>query len=183
MGTFTKKLHILKTGGTEETCNIYTTPEEVGGSPYLALEVDGQKGYVKLGSTTDANATHLRVKKNGTTYAAWKQAQVAVPTGSMQLTYNTVNFTVPTGITVLYMHNRYLSAYVGVTPNTTHGLSYDEEYRDDLDGESYTLEVSCDPHGYIVGTMEETTNPPGAITVEWSPEINKHSVDVKHYNK
>lgn len=73
MGTLTKKLHILKTGGTEETCNIYTTPEEVGGSPYLALEVDGQKGYVKLGSTTDANATHLRVKKNGTTYAAWKQ--------------------------------------------------------------------------------------------------------------
>ena len=72
MGTLTKKLHILKSGGTEETCNIYTTPEEVGGSPYLALEVDGQKGYVKLGSTTDANATHLRVEKNGTTYAAWK---------------------------------------------------------------------------------------------------------------
>lgn len=74
MGTLTKKLHILKTGGTEETCNIYTTPEEVGGSPYLALEVDGTKGYVKLGSTTDTNATHLRVEKNGTTYAAWKQA-------------------------------------------------------------------------------------------------------------
>lgn len=74
MGTLTKKLHILKTGGTEETCNIYTTPEEVGGSPYLALEVDGQKGYVKLGSTTDANATHLRVKKNDTTYAALAQA-------------------------------------------------------------------------------------------------------------
>ena len=44
MGTLTKKLHILKSGGTEETCNIYTTPEEVGGSPYLALEVDGAKG-------------------------------------------------------------------------------------------------------------------------------------------
>lgn len=73
MGTLTKKLHILA-GGTEETCDIYTTPEEVGGSPYLALEVDGTEGYVKLGSTTDANATHLRVEKNGTTYAAWKQA-------------------------------------------------------------------------------------------------------------
>lgn len=183
MGTLTKKLHILKTGGTEETCNIYTTPEEVGGSPYLALEVDGQKGYVKLGSTTDVNATHLRVKKNDTTYAAWKQAEVAVPTGSMLLTYNTVNFTVPAGVTVLYMHNRYLSAYVGVTPNTTHGLSYDENYRDDVDGEIYTFSVFCDPHGYITGTMEETTDPPGSITVEWSPEINKHPVNVKHYNK
>ena len=70
MGTLTKKLHILKTGGTEETCNIYTTAEEVGGSPYLALEVDGQKGYVKLGSTTDANATHLRVDKDGVIYIA-----------------------------------------------------------------------------------------------------------------
>lgn len=74
MGTLTKKLHILKTGGTEETCNIYTTAEEVGGSPYLALEVDGAKGYVKLGSTTDANATHLRVEKDGVIYAAWKEA-------------------------------------------------------------------------------------------------------------
>ena len=73
MGTLTKKLRILRSGGTKETCNIYTTPEEVGGSPYLALKVDGQKGYVKLGSTTGANATHLRVKKNGITYAAWKR--------------------------------------------------------------------------------------------------------------
>ena len=258
MGTLTKKLHILKSGGTEETCNIYTTPEEVGGSPYLALEVDGQKGYVKLGSTTDANATHLRVKKNGTTYAVWKQAvtyvnvtitqsanqtihvytpqknggtdhtssftipkgttyeaevipsngytagtlnvstggvinsdmtfsasgaSVVIPTGRIELSYNTVNFTVPAGITVLYMHNRYLSAYVGVTPNTTHGLRYNEEYRDDSDGEVYTFEVYCDQHGYITGTLEETTDPPDSITVEWSPEINKHPVDVKHYNK
>ena len=71
MGTLTKKLHILRTGGAEETCSIYTTQEEVGGSPYLALNVDGQRGYVKLGNTTDARATHLRVKKDNTTYAAW----------------------------------------------------------------------------------------------------------------
>lgn len=258
MGTLTKKLHILKTGGTEETCNIYTTAEEVGGSPYLALEVDGAKGYVKLGSTTDANATHLRVEKDGVIYAAWKEAvtyvnvtitqsanqtihvytpqksggtdhtssftipkgtsyeaevipadgytagtlnvnaggvinsdmtfsasgaSVVIPTGSIEVGYQTVNFTVPAGITVLHMWNRYIETYVGVTPNTTHGLWYDEEYRDDIDGEVYTLQVSCDPHGYIDSTLEETTNPPGSITVEWSPEINKHPVNVKHYNK
>lgn len=257
MGTLTKKLHILKSGGTEETCNIYTTPEEVGGSPYLALEVDGQKGYVKLGSTTDANATHLRVEKNGTTYAAWKEAvtyvnvtitqsanqtihvytprknggtdhtssfkipkgttyeaeviaasgytagtlnvsttgvinsdmtfsasgaSVVIPTGSIEIGYQTVNFTVPAGITVLHMWNRYLNAYVGVTPNTTHGLWYDEEYRDDVDGEVYTFTVGCEQHGHVTGTLEETTDPPGSITVEWSPEINKHPVNVKHYD-
>lgn len=258
MGTLTKKLHILKTGGTEETCNIYTTPEEVGGSPYLALEVDGAKGYVKLGSTTDANATHLRVEKDGVIYAAWKEAvtyvnvtitqsanqtihvytpqksggtdhtssftipkgtsyeaevipadgytagtlnvnaggrinsnmtfsaseaSIIIPTGRIELGFNTVNFTVPAGITVLYMHNRYLSAYVGVTPNTTHGLSYNEDYRANTGEEVYTFKVYCDQHRYITGTLKETTNPPGSITVEWSPEINKHPVDVKHYNK
>lgn len=85
MGTLTKKLHILKTGGTEETCNIYTTPEEVGGRPCIALEVDGQKGYVKLGSPTDANATHLRVEKDGVIYAAWKQAAASVPSNAAQM--------------------------------------------------------------------------------------------------
>lgn len=84
MGTLAKKLHIVKTGGTEETCNIYTTPEEVGGSPYLALEVDGRKGYVKLGSTTDASATHLRVEKDDVIYAAWKQA-ASVPSDVVQM--------------------------------------------------------------------------------------------------
>lgn len=247
-----------KNGGAEETCNIYTTPEEVGGSPYLALKVDGQKGYVKLGSTTDANATHLRVKKDGTTYAAWKAAvtyvnvtitqsanqtihvytpqknggtdhtssftipkgttyeaevipsngytagtlnvstggvinsdmtfsasgaSVVIPTGSIDVSYQTVNFTVPAGITVLYMGNRYFEAYVGVTPNTTHGLWYNEEYRGDVAGEVYMLSVYCDPHGCITRTTEETTDLPGYITVKWSPEINKHPVDIKHYNK
>ena len=76
MGTLTKKLHILKAGGTEEICSIYTTPEEVGGSPYLALNVDGQKGYVKLGNAIDARATHLRVKKDNITYAAWANSIV-----------------------------------------------------------------------------------------------------------
>lgn len=182
MGTLTKKLHILKTGETEETCNIYTTPEEVGGSPYLALEVDGTKGYVKLGSTTDANATHLRVEKNGTTYAAWKQVTVDVPTGSITIDSNAVNFTVPTGITVLHMYNEYIDSYVGVTPNTTHRLSYEEEYYD-ADREYWRLKVVCESYGYITGTREEYIDPPGSITVEWSPEINKHSVNAKHYNK
>lgn len=111
------------------------------------------------------------------------EASIIIPTGRIELGFNTVNFTVPAGITVLYMHNRYLSAYVGVTPKTKHKLYYDESYRDDVDGEMYTLEVLCESHGYITGTMEEIGggNTPGSITIEWSPSINTHSVDVEHY--
>lgn len=110
-------------------------------------------------------------------------ASVVIPTGSIDIGYQTVNFTVPAGITVLHMWNYYLEAYVGVTPNTTHKLFYIEVYRDDIDSDLYTLEVVCGTHGYITGTLDEVTELPGSITVEWSPEINKHPVDVKHYNK
>ena len=192
MGTLTKKLHILKSGGTEETCNIYTTAEEVGGSPYLALEVNGQKGYVKLGSTTDANATHLRVEKNGTTYAAWKQATVDVPVGNTNVG-NGDMFTVPSGVKVIKVFwsdaqyddtSNSPYTYVGVTPGKTYEL------------QCYTFVVwpNGDPSdietdGIYLGTILNTTlktwfqTTPGddirdtedrsGFELSWSPEINK----------
>ena len=134
MGTLTKKLHILKTGGTEETCNIYTTPEEVGGSPYLALEVDGTKGYVKLGSTTDANATHLRVEKNGTTYAAWKEA----------VTY--VN------VTITQSANQTIHVY---TPRKNGGTDHTSSFKIPK-GTAYEAEVIA-VGGYTAGTLNVST--------------------------
>ena len=134
MGTLTKKLHILKTGGTEETCDIYTTPEEVGGSPYLALEVDGTKGYVKLGSTTDANATHLRVEKNGTTYAAWKKA----------ITY--VN------VTITQSANQTIHVY---TPQKDGGTDHTSSFTIPK-GTLYEAEVIADG-GYTAGTLNVST--------------------------
>lgn len=134
MGTLTKKLHILKSGGTEETCNIYTTPEEVGGSPYLALEVDGQKGYVKLGSTTDANATHLRVKKNGVTYAAWKEA----------VTY--VN------VTITQSANQTIHVY---TPKKSGGTDHTSSFTIPK-GTTYEAEV-IPANGYTAGTLNVST--------------------------
>lgn len=193
MGTFTKKLHILKTGGTEETCNIYTTPEEVGGSPYLALEVDGQKGYVKLGSTTDANATHLRVKKNGTTYAAWKQAQVAVPTGSTNVGDGDT-FTVPSGVKVIraffskYEYDETSNSqytYIGVTPGKTYKLKcyvfiiFEEgdPNRENTDGIYLgTTDESQKDHTWFQRTpaddIQDTSSWRG-FALNWSPEINK----------
>ena len=183
MGTLTKKLHILKTGGTEETCNIYTTPEEVGGSPYLALEVDGTKGYVKLGNTADANATHLRVEKNGTTYAAWKQAETTVPTGSLYLEGDNKTFTVPTGVRVLKISMvGYLDedrCYVGVTPGKTYTeLNGTEESWD----EGYTTYAYVTRGNYpdcaywaIFGEegYEQIGSSSCGFTISWSPEINK----------
>lgn len=130
MGTLTKKLHILKTGGTEETCNIYTTAEEVGGSHYLALEVDGAKGYVKLGSTTDANATHLRVEKDGVIYAAWKEA----------VTY--VN------VTITQSANQTIHVY---TPKKSGGTDHTSSFTIPK-GTSYEAEV-IPADGYTAGTL------------------------------
>lgn len=177
MGTLTKKLHVLKSGGTEEACNIYTTPEEVGGSPYLALEVDGQKGYVKLGSTTDANATHLRVKKNGITYAAQKQAEVAVPTGSISINRNGT-FTVPSGVHVIMVTCEADTVYVGVTPNTTH---YIDTYIDqDEYLENFRWLVECSTHSEIY-IDNNSVGDDGIVDIYWSPEINKKTPTVKDY--
>ena len=134
MGTLTKKLHILKIGGTEETCNIYTTAEEVGGSPYLALEVDGAKGYVKLGSTTDANATHLRVEKDGVIYAAWKEA----------VTY--VN------VTITQSANQTIHVY---TPQKSGGTDHTSSFTIPK-GTSYEAEV-VPASGYTAGTLNVST--------------------------
>lgn len=173
MGTLTKKLHILKTGGTEETCDIYTTTQEVGGSPYLALEVDGTKGYVKLGSTTDANATHLRVEKNGTTYAAWKKATVAIPTGSLRVTSD-ITFTVPAGITVIAINEGSSTNYIRVSPNSTHRLKWN---RFDLGGEIVMWFMRCDTHpdsDFWTAVAHDSQD----VTLYWSPEINKHSTNM-----
>lgn len=182
MGTLTKKLHILA-GGTEETCDIYTTPEEVGGSPYLALEVDGTKGYVKLGSTTDANATHLRVEKNGTTYAAWKKATVDVPTGTVSIE-STGEFTVPTGVTVIEVSQYNLGVvYVGVTPGTKHSLRIGWDM---IRPAHYRTYITCDSHNKrylrdVIMTSDDEQEPSPVFYVGWSPEINTHKPDVTDY--
>lgn len=189
MGTLTKKLHILKSGGAEQTCNIYTTPEEVGGSPYLALEVDGTKGYVKLGSTTDANATRLRVEKNGTTYAAWKKATVDVPTGTFNCDegYNTI--TVPNGVTVLQVEvpGYKLVSTVGVTPGKTYegvvGLL--TIYNEDDDPEVEVERLYGDRYyfwGHFGGSDEvPITQNWTEFTLKYSPQINTLKPDYTDY--
>ena len=74
MSILTKKLHILKTDGTEETANIYTGKSECP-EPNLKLGIDGETCYVKLGDTDHRAATKGRVTTTGgTTYAILKTA-------------------------------------------------------------------------------------------------------------
>lgn len=189
MGTLTKKLHILKAGGTEETCDIYTTPEEVGGSPYLALEVDGTKGYVKLGSTTDANATHLRVEKNGTTYAAWKKATVDVPTGMFTCTNDYNSITVPNGVTVLKVEIKGYDEFctVGVTPGKTYSkLSGIEEVWDDGNTVDARVEREDGDNYYSWAWFGEPGSDPITavyvdFTLKYSPQINTLKPDYTDY--
>lgn len=63
MSILTKKLHILKNGGTEETAVIYTTTAECP-EPNLKVNVDGIDGYVKLGNVNHQYATKGRVHRN-----------------------------------------------------------------------------------------------------------------------
>ena len=98
MATFTKKLYMKNSAGTQQTANIYSTTGEVG-SNYMYVIVDGTQGYIGLVDTSNSSATSGRVLKNGTTYAI---ASATVPAYSKQLiTSGSGTFTVPTGATKL----------------------------------------------------------------------------------
>lgn len=98
MAIFSKKLRIKNTSGSTQVVNIYSTTGE-SGSNYMRTTVDGQAGYVTLGSTSDANRTNGRVKKtNGVTYAILVSSVPAY--GYNYITWNG-SFTVPSGVTKL----------------------------------------------------------------------------------
>lgn len=98
MAIFSKKLRIKNTSGSTQVVNIYSTTGE-SGSNYMRTTVNGQAGYVTLGSTSDANRTSGRVKKtNGVTYAILVSSVPAY--GYNYITWNG-SFTVPSGVTKL----------------------------------------------------------------------------------
>lgn len=116
---------------------------------------------------------------NNTSFTA-TAAQVNVPTGSVQVSSYTVNFTVPTGITVIEVSHPVLGVvYVGVTPNTKHSLKID---CDMLDTDLFRTYITCDSHDVLyledVDVDDDTSL---VFYVDWSPEINTHKPDVTDY--
>lgn len=70
MSEYSKKLHIRK-NGTVDDITLYTDTSGFSGGA-LTLRDGSSIVYAALGSTTDSEASRLRVRKNGTVYAALK---------------------------------------------------------------------------------------------------------------
>lgn len=80
MAEYSKKLHIRKSG-TVTDIKLYTTTSEVG-TNYLSFRDGSTTVYAKLGATSDSNASALRVRKSGTTYAVLTQASLSTSVSS-----------------------------------------------------------------------------------------------------
>ena len=77
MGIYHRKLHIRR-GGVIISHNLYTSLSEAGGN-VLCLRDGGNVLYAALGSTGDANASPLRVRKGSAVYAVLQAVAVAPP--------------------------------------------------------------------------------------------------------
>ena len=99
MATFTKKLYMKNSAGTQQTAVIYSTAGEAG-SNYMYATVDGSQGYIGLVATSHSKATMGRVSKSGTTYAISSSNPPAYAYTTMTTAGSGV-FTVPNSVTRL----------------------------------------------------------------------------------
>ncbi|CVK21022.1 hypothetical protein [Sporomusa sphaeroides] len=90
MALYSKKLHVRKAGVVSDI-ELYTTVGEVtsGGSQgYIALKDSAVPLYAKLGLISDQNASPLRIKKSGNTFAVLTKASMS---GQVIDQYNYIN--------------------------------------------------------------------------------------------
>lgn len=133
MGELAKKLHYIKTGGSEETIALYDSTTDCP-SPYLSFTVDGANAYAKLGDTSDENASAIRVYRNsdGKTYAVLKIAQTG-PSVTVKITQSS---------------NQTIHVY---TPQKNGGTDHTSSFTI-ASGTTYEAEVVADS-GYTAGTL------------------------------
>ncbi len=79
MSKSSKKLRYRR-GGKDYAISLYTTSAEVG-SHRARVRVGNADLYAKLGSASDPNASHLRIRKSNTDYAFLFEALEQLPTG------------------------------------------------------------------------------------------------------
>jgi hypothetical protein len=91
MPAILKQLHYMKNGIITDI-TLYDSQGDVG-SDYIGLMVDGSPVYAKLGEIGEAEASDLRIQKNGTTYAVLKSNKIDLPTGFIAMFANSC----PTG--------------------------------------------------------------------------------------
>ncbi len=78
MSQYSKSLHYVKNGATLNCC-LYTSTDDIGEQPYLSINDNGATVYAPLVDTSDSDASDIRVRHNGTTYAVAHQYSVGDP--------------------------------------------------------------------------------------------------------
>lgn len=80
MAKLTRKLKYRRAGVTY-SIDLFNTVAELGSSDYMAVKIDDGKAYAPLGPTGHLVASHLRVKKGGSTYAVLTTNMIDLPSG------------------------------------------------------------------------------------------------------
>ncbi|WP_371363621.1 hypothetical protein SRRS_45010 [Sporomusa rhizae] len=181
MALYSKKLHIRKAGVVADIY-LYTTTTEVG-SPCLTLKDGTTSVYAKLGITTDGNASSLKVRKNGTTYAVLKQS---VSTGSFSgkspssngiYPIKYINFTVPQNVTKVSITGELYSFDCGDEMDDIYGRvfvgdvcwsSKYYDYRGGLQDNNANNVISVTSGKTYILEVENYE-----FTISWSAEIEK----------
>jgi hypothetical protein len=123
MAEITKKLYYRK-GGVNYGISLYDTTADVG-ADYLSLRVDGANVYAKLGDTAHMEATDLRIRKSGTTYAVLKSNLVELPSGYIAMFENTCpeGWTRETSFDDKFPRGAYTGGGIGGAETHTHSYS------------------------------------------------------------
>lgn len=182
MGEYSKKLHIRK-NGTIEDITLYTNSNVSNNT--IKVRDGSTICYVPIGATDDSNASSLRVRKNGTTYAVMKSGY---PTGSRQWSSSensliTTNINLPQGTKKIQV--KIITYSKGTSITKTHnvnGLSsincssyikeaerrygtYASVYVSIYNGTNKLFEDNTDMIDKLSGFNY-------TVIISWSPEIN-----------
>lgn len=173
----------VKKAGVQYDAHAYTTVEECP-EPNLKINFKGTQAYVKLMNNGEGNVPcYVKPKSANMIYQVQKEAGIVPPTGST-IIKSSASFTVPPRVTVLYITGAFPPVYVGVTPNTTHEIMVDLQVT--LKHIVYVT-VICTSHHIEYATERNYIDYGGdfsymeSIEISWSPEINKHAINVKDY--
>ena len=131
MSELTKKLRYQTNSGTSGAITLYTTASEAG-SNYINLKVDNISAFAALGSTTDSNASHMRVTKGGSTYSILtkKPSDLPIICDENMPYWNTADnlsvfgYTIENGLYSISLYSD--SLYSGGQGNKLYGISLDK---------------------------------------------------------
>ena len=152
MAVLDKKLKVIKNGVTEEI-TLYSTTQEVA-PDYISAG----GGYAKLGSTSDPNASRIRVHKKNNTYAVLKPTKVGKILFNKKIAPNfsediTDYFTTPSGCHKVLVktdfENENISRYYNVNENTKYTITAFNEY-----GINIRIMISWALNGETIANIE-----------------------------